>query len=125
MQILLSNSRAGPGRKVKQEQEEISHHVQAFIPDTVLMYYFYVSETEEDEEGVSRRQTASSPLAVPDSNHGTPTFSHGIEGNDERSKQSLAEGRISDHRKCQQVRMVIQRCREAAMAPPYFCGTQF
>ena len=30
LQILLSNSQAGPGRKVKQEQEEISHnHVQA------------------------------------------------------------------------------------------------
>ena len=29
--ILLSNSQAGPGRKVKQEQEEISrNHVQAF-----------------------------------------------------------------------------------------------
>ena len=36
MQILLSNSQAGPGRKVKQEQEEISrNHVQAFIPDSV------------------------------------------------------------------------------------------
>ena len=31
MRILLSNSQAGPGRKVKQEQEEISrNHVQAF-----------------------------------------------------------------------------------------------
>ena len=31
VQILLSNSQAGPGRKVKQEQEEISrNHVQAF-----------------------------------------------------------------------------------------------
>ena len=31
MQILLSNRQAGPGRKVKQEQEEISrNHVQAF-----------------------------------------------------------------------------------------------
>ena len=29
--ILLSNSQAGPGRKVKQEQEDISrNHVQAF-----------------------------------------------------------------------------------------------
>ena len=29
--ILLSNSQAGPGRKVKQEQEEISrNHVEAF-----------------------------------------------------------------------------------------------
>ena len=33
MQILLSNSQAGLGRTVKQEQEEISrNHVQAFIP---------------------------------------------------------------------------------------------
>ena len=32
MQILLSNSQAGPGRKVKQEQEEISrNHVQASV----------------------------------------------------------------------------------------------
>ena len=31
VQILLSNSQAGPGIKVKQEQEEISRkHVQAF-----------------------------------------------------------------------------------------------
>ena len=31
VQILLSNSQAGPGRKVKKEQEEISrNHVQAF-----------------------------------------------------------------------------------------------
>ena len=31
MQILLSNSQAGPGRKVKQEQEEISRNlVEAF-----------------------------------------------------------------------------------------------
>ena len=37
MQILLSNSQAGPGRTVKQEQEEISrNHVQAFIPGSVL-----------------------------------------------------------------------------------------
>ena len=36
MQILLSNSQAGPGRTVKQEQEEIScNHVQAFIPGSV------------------------------------------------------------------------------------------
>ena len=36
MQILLSNSQTGPGRKVKQEQEEISrNHVQAFFPGSV------------------------------------------------------------------------------------------
>ena len=36
MQILLSNSQAGPGRKSKQEQEEVSrNHVQAFIPGSV------------------------------------------------------------------------------------------
>ena len=36
MHILLSNSQAGPGRTVKQEQEEISrNHVQAFIPGSV------------------------------------------------------------------------------------------
>ena len=36
MQILLSNSQAGPGRTVKQGQEEISrNHVQAFIPGSV------------------------------------------------------------------------------------------
>ena len=36
LQILLSNSLAGPGRKVKQEQEEISrNHVQAFFPGSV------------------------------------------------------------------------------------------
>ena len=32
LQILLSRTQAGPGRKVKQEQEEISrNHVQTFI----------------------------------------------------------------------------------------------
>ena len=36
MQILLSNSQAGPGRTVKQEKEEISrNHIQAFIPGSV------------------------------------------------------------------------------------------
>ena len=36
MQILVSNSQAGPGRTAKQEQEEISrNHVQAFIPGSV------------------------------------------------------------------------------------------
>ena len=36
LHILLSNSQAGPGRNVKQEQEEISrNHVQAFIPGSV------------------------------------------------------------------------------------------
>ena len=38
LQILLSSTQAGPGRKVKQEQEEISrNHVQAFIPGSVLI----------------------------------------------------------------------------------------
>ena len=36
MQILLSNSQAGPGTTVKQEQKETSrNHVQAFIPGSV------------------------------------------------------------------------------------------
>ena len=36
LQILLSRTKAGPGRKVKQEQEEISrNHVQAFKPISV------------------------------------------------------------------------------------------
>ena len=40
MQILLSDSQAGPGRKVKQEQEEISRNlVQAFIPGSVYIYH--------------------------------------------------------------------------------------
>ena len=39
MQILLSNSQAGPGTTVKQEQEEISrNHVKAFIPGPVLCH---------------------------------------------------------------------------------------
>ena len=39
MQILLSNSQAGPGKKVKQEQEEnFQNHVQAFIPDSVFCH---------------------------------------------------------------------------------------
>ena len=38
MQILLSNSQAGPCRTVKQEQEEISrNHVHAFIPGSVYV----------------------------------------------------------------------------------------
>ena len=41
MQILLSNSQAGPGRTVKQEQEEISrNHVQTFISP---LYVYVVS----------------------------------------------------------------------------------
>ena len=37
MQILLSRSQAGPGRKGKQEQEEISpNHIQAFFPSSVF-----------------------------------------------------------------------------------------
>ena len=40
VQILLSNSQAGPGRTVKQEQEEISrNHVQAFIPGSVYVQF--------------------------------------------------------------------------------------
>ena len=36
MQILLTNSQAGPVRTVKQEQEEIyRNHIQAFIPGSV------------------------------------------------------------------------------------------
>ena len=36
MQILISRTQAGPGRAVKQEQEEISHnHVQTFKPISV------------------------------------------------------------------------------------------
>ena len=45
MQILLSNSQAGPGRTVKQEQEEISrNHVQAFIPASVVGDSYYCSK---------------------------------------------------------------------------------
>ena len=41
LQILLSSTQAGPGRKVKQEQEEIyRNHVQAFIPGSVCTYDF-------------------------------------------------------------------------------------
>ena len=44
VQILLSNSQAGSGSKVKQEQEEISrNHIQAFLPifllDTVMTHF--------------------------------------------------------------------------------------
>ena len=36
MQMLLSNSQAGPGKTVMQEQEEISrNHIQAFLPGSV------------------------------------------------------------------------------------------
>ena len=89
------------------------------------MYYFYVSEEEEEEEGVSRRQTASSPLRFPIQITEHPLSHTAFKETMKDLNQSLAEGRISDHRKCQQVRMVIQRCREAAMAPHCFCGTQF
>ena len=41
MQILLSNSQAGPGRRVKQEQKEISrNHVKAFIPGSVVLLFW-------------------------------------------------------------------------------------
>ena len=40
MHVLLSNSQAGAGRTVKQEQEEISpNHVQAFSGAFVDSYY--------------------------------------------------------------------------------------
>ena len=39
LQMLLSNSQAGPGTTAKQEQEEISrNHVQAFFPGPVQRY---------------------------------------------------------------------------------------
>ena len=48
MQILLSNSQAGLGRKVKQEQEEFSrNHVQAFIPGSVSNNLMKASHTRE------------------------------------------------------------------------------
>ena len=41
MDVLLSRTQAGPGRTVKQEQEEISrNHVQAFIPGSVYPITF-------------------------------------------------------------------------------------
>ena len=41
LQILLSSTQAGPGRKVKQEQEDISrNHVPRHFLDPVLQYYF-------------------------------------------------------------------------------------
>ena len=37
LQILLSSTQAGPGRKAKKEQDEISrNHVQAFFPGPVV-----------------------------------------------------------------------------------------
>ena len=48
MHILLSNGQAGPGRTVKQEQEEISpKHVQAFILGSVHTR----TQTETDLDG--------------------------------------------------------------------------
>ena len=44
MQILLSNSQAGQGRTVKQEQGEISrNHVQALIPGSVCLVTLFLA----------------------------------------------------------------------------------
>ena len=63
MQILFSNSQAGPGRTVKQEQEEISpKHIQAFIPDSVLMREVLPWGTSK--EVVSRPVNVSASLRI-------------------------------------------------------------
>ena len=50
MQILISNSQAGPGRTVMQEQEEISrNHIQAFIPGSVVYWVSGQVATQERE----------------------------------------------------------------------------
>ena len=54
MPILLSNSQAGPGRTVKQEQEEISrNHVQTFIYLSVVVCL------------VTRARTGPNPFTIP------------------------------------------------------------
>ena len=52
MYILLSNSRAGPGRTVKQEQEEISrNHVQTFFGSSVQgVPHYYKNSVEKSVE---------------------------------------------------------------------------
>ena len=50
VQILLSNSQAGPGRKVKQEQEEMSrNHVQRLFSSSVQSGAVYHSLGLEDK----------------------------------------------------------------------------
>ena len=56
---MLSNSQAVPGRKVKQEQEEISrNHVHAFIPGSVVM------DPSSGREGERRVHSTQKPDVV-------------------------------------------------------------
>ena len=51
LQILLSSTQAGPGRKVKQEQEEISsNHVQTFIYLSVLYEIVHQELAEQSQK---------------------------------------------------------------------------
>ena len=60
MQILLSNSQAGPGRTVKQELEVISrNHVQAFIPGSVDSFHDSMAKNG-DFESISNRWESES-----------------------------------------------------------------
>ena len=59
LQILLSRTQAGPGRKVKQEQEEISRN---YVP-RLFLSSLYVSILIQDR-GMCRRRCCARCLAV-------------------------------------------------------------
>ena len=60
MQILLSNSQAGPGRTANQEQEEISrNHVQAFFRTLYVTFFLPCAQQQNNKmakAAVVRRQ---------------------------------------------------------------------
>ena len=66
MHILLSNSLAGPGRKVKQEQEEISrNYVQAFIPGSDTSLLSRVRPTMQFGRSIANFPLTSLPPSLP------------------------------------------------------------
>ena len=59
VQILLSDNRAGQGRTVKQEQEEIFHnHVQTFILGSALVLTFQVEASKEQRDSTGLHGTS-------------------------------------------------------------------
>ena len=82
LQILLSSTQAGPGRKVKQEQEEISrNHVPRLLLGSVCLWYLPGHEPElvppaEGELGVvvpdGRAQVEDEDVVVEDLQRGVP-----------------------------------------------------
>ena len=89
LQILFSNSGAGPGRTAKQEQEEISCiHVQTFSglcamsDDGVELLMLNVFSPLKDSRGKEKRQSKTSITRVPD-------FGKDLRGNGHKSSKLI------------------------------------